>query len=596
MRKITVFLLLVFASIFNAQAFDCAEDSIGVSKVEGKVHIRYRVMPGETIYGLSTKYGVQISDLMEINPELVDGLKVGQEILIPYNPDLAKKNKEDKDKIYHVVEKGETLYSLSRKYDVPVGDLMKLNSVDLKVGQKIVVGYKKKDDKGETLAKASEEQNEEVTEKQIKDVKEKDDKKVEVKGEEVVREKNKESGEKVEEDDEKVTHAEKASKGPQVGNLVLIEEKNKETSKEQDEEERVVKEGSPEKDERSLSTDQPKDEKVVKEEQPAKEVPAKAEKAEQGLVEKKKATVEEESSEEVLVKNEGSVEEKEAIKEEDLKEKSVKKEELVAEEKGESLEKATSPSQSFSDEQYPFDPEMKQVLVIPFDPYLYFSDADAEFAERSNISSTKVRQVFRRRLNAMLRAPGYETIHLLGGRAKDSLSDINKIYSSVTYNYQEILYNPNYEEEEPEEGEVKKATIKESAKAWFSRQKEKISGNASEGSQKAIKAKDNGKYFGVIVKNPEFFSYFNYKYSVDYYVFINQFEVKTNYENCLDRATQNYERVFITHFSIFDEEGNQVAGNKFRTYYHSNSNYIYDVVSDNVEKIANRIIKELPPP
>lgn len=34
-------------------------------------------------------------------------------------------------------------------------------------------------------------------------------------------------------------------------------------------------------------------------------------------------------------------------------------------------------------EQYRYDPEMKQILVIPFDPYLYFSDADDEIAAKS---------------------------------------------------------------------------------------------------------------------------------------------------------------------------------------------------------------------
>ncbi|HXA00773.1 MAG TPA: hypothetical protein VNW99_02225 [Cytophagaceae bacterium] len=98
------------------------------------------------------------------------------------------------------------------------------------------------------------------------------------------------------------------------------------------------------------------------------------------------------------------------------------------------------------------------------------------------------------------------------------------------------------------------------------------------------------------IRSPQdFFSYFSAKYSIDYYIFINQFEVKTNYENCLDRAAQNYERTFTTHFSIFDANGKQVAGDKFKTHYNSNSNYIFQIVADNCPKIAERILAELPP-
>ncbi|MFN6947190.1 MAG: LysM peptidoglycan-binding domain-containing protein [Cytophagaceae bacterium] len=450
MKRFAVLALLIFGVSFGGFAIGCFEDSIGVTKVEGKLHIKYLVMPGETIYGISTKYGIQISDLMDINPELMNGLKVGQEILIPYNPNLKKKDEENT--LVHIVQPGETLYALSRKYNVPVGDLMKMNNMELKVGQKVVVGYK-----------------------------------------------------------------DQASSSP-------------------------------------VAASEPKKEDPKKEE-PVKQDKAKVEQA--------------------------------APKEQQVL---VKKGPEAA--KAPEVEEPASPSPNFSSEQYPFNPDLKQVLIIPFDPYLYFSDADAEIAARSRIPSTKVRQVFRRRLNALMRAPGYETIHLLGGKAKDSLSDINKIYSSVTYNYQDIIHNPNYKEPEPEKGQVKN----NNSKSWIDRQKDKLSSAPSANSGKAVHAKDNGRYFGVLIKNQELFTYFNYKYDVDYYIFINQFEVKTNYEHCLDRATQNYERQFVTHYSIFDKDGNQIAGNKFTTYYHSNSNDVYQIVSDNMEKIANRILAELPAP
>ena len=53
------------------------QDSIGVETRESRVLVQYLVSPGETIYGISSKYGVSISELMDINPELEYGLKVG---------------------------------------------------------------------------------------------------------------------------------------------------------------------------------------------------------------------------------------------------------------------------------------------------------------------------------------------------------------------------------------------------------------------------------------------------------------------------------------------------------------------------------------
>lgn len=78
-----------------------------------------------------------------------------------------------------------------------------------------------------------------------------------------------------------------------------------------------------------------------------------------------------------------------------------------------------------------------RVLVIPFDPHLYFSDSDYEIARQSKIPRQNVRHVFRGRLNAMLAPDGYETIHLLGGVYRDSVSELSRIYGSLRYDYQD---------------------------------------------------------------------------------------------------------------------------------------------------------------
>ena len=57
------------------------QDSVGTVKKENQTFIQYLVNPGETIYGISTRYGVSISKLMELNPDLENGLKLGTTIL-----------------------------------------------------------------------------------------------------------------------------------------------------------------------------------------------------------------------------------------------------------------------------------------------------------------------------------------------------------------------------------------------------------------------------------------------------------------------------------------------------------------------------------
>lgn len=226
-----------------------------------------------------------------------------------------------------------------------------------------------------------------------------------------------------------------------------------------------------------------------------------------------------------------------------------------------------------------------RILVIPFDPYLYFSDADYEIARQSHIPRQNVRHVFRSRLNAMLAPKGYETIHLLGGVYRDSVSELSRLYKSLNYSYQDnkqSKYNHQPVVKEEEKGAV----------AWVLRQKEKM--GLEEEPEKVSVAQDPDKHFGVKVKDPNFFNYFNGQYGIDYYVFINQFEVKTIYENCLDRAAENYQRDFMVHYSIYDSNGELVSGNKVKVPYESNINDVQRIVSDNMPNMAQRVLADLP--
>ena len=227
-----------------------------------------------------------------------------------------------------------------------------------------------------------------------------------------------------------------------------------------------------------------------------------------------------------------------------------------------------------------------RVMVIPFDPYLYFSDADDEIARKSKIPRQNVRHVFRNRLNALLAPEGYETIHLLGGVYRDSVSELSRLYKSLSYGYQDNKQSRFNKQPVVEED-------KGGALEWVQRQKEKLGVEKEE--QPVSVAQDPTKHFGVSVKDPEFFGYFNNQYGIDYYVFINQFEVKTVYENCLDRAALNYERDFMVHYSIYNSKGELVSGNKVKIAYQSNMNDVQRIVSDNMPTMAKRVLSDLPP-
>jgi LysM repeat protein len=91
------------------------------------VHI---VKKGETLYGLSKTYGVTQEDIIANNPQVRVGLKLGQEIVIPQPSVKESANEQlnmEGNVLYHTIKQGETLYRLSKNYNISIENILKLN-------------------------------------------------------------------------------------------------------------------------------------------------------------------------------------------------------------------------------------------------------------------------------------------------------------------------------------------------------------------------------------------------------------------------------------------------------------------------------------
>jgi LysM repeat protein len=138
MKKFAVVLLCLGLS-FAANANNLVLlDSIGVEKIGNQSFIIHQVEEKETLFGISRRYQVAVNEILQNNPQLQEGLKMGQRIRIPFIPKSAIPSGSK----LHKVEPGETLFAISKKYNVSVSDLMswnKLQGNDLSVGQSLLI-------------------------------------------------------------------------------------------------------------------------------------------------------------------------------------------------------------------------------------------------------------------------------------------------------------------------------------------------------------------------------------------------------------------------------------------------------------------------
>ena len=127
--------------------------------------IKHTVRRQETLYGISKKYAVSIDSLKAHNPSLNEGLKRGQQltiknIILPIPlksatiisdatlivPVDTNQITENDSIIEYVVKSGETMYSISKRFIVPINVILSRNNLTtaaLQPGQIITIPLKK---------------------------------------------------------------------------------------------------------------------------------------------------------------------------------------------------------------------------------------------------------------------------------------------------------------------------------------------------------------------------------------------------------------------------------------------------------------------
>ena len=97
----------------------------------------YQVQKGDTLYGIANKYGITLKELKALNDLKNDSLSIGQLLKVPSGLSNVSS---------YTVAFGDTLYSIAKKFDTTVNKLKnanKLGSNMLSVGQKLLIPLEK---------------------------------------------------------------------------------------------------------------------------------------------------------------------------------------------------------------------------------------------------------------------------------------------------------------------------------------------------------------------------------------------------------------------------------------------------------------------
>ena len=107
-------------------------------------NISYVVKKGDSLYSIARQYGVNVNDLKRINNLTSDLLSIGQIINIPSSTTIVTPSEDDiiNEENTYIVQRGDTLWSISRKFGVSVDDIKNANNLTneiLTIGSTIIV-------------------------------------------------------------------------------------------------------------------------------------------------------------------------------------------------------------------------------------------------------------------------------------------------------------------------------------------------------------------------------------------------------------------------------------------------------------------------
>jgi len=219
------------------------------------------------------------------------------------------------------------------------------------------------------------------------------------------------------------------------------------------------------------------------------------------------------------------------------------------------------------------------ILLVPFQPEFYLSDAERDIMAHTQRSPDEYRTYFRKSLDLKIQAelevmgPCYSMLQDTSAGGKKMLEIF---YSKAGYSYADPVGGRVATKSEMKNNK-KKFTLSEDAQT----------------APQTITTRGDSKFMQMEMKDTSFLNLLFNLYQNNLIVSINQFEIKTNYNSCIDIANKIYRRELLVHYSILTSDGKQVRGNFSMEFFPSSNNSDREIVERTFPGIASTIKKEV---
>ena len=223
----------------------------------------------------------------------------------------------------------------------------------------------------------------------------------------------------------------------------------------------------------------------------------------------------------------------------------------------------------------------KKILMVAFNPEYYLSDAEQDLMQQNKRSPENYRLYLRRSLDNKIAAEVEKLIPCYS-----LLSDTNRTSVETTYdfyNHSALQYKPAYGVKLT----LKDGGVKRTGKPVIFNQHDAARYNRTAGN---LQCMDN------TVSDTSWLKTTAAHYQSDLILSINQFEIRTNYNSCIDIANKVYRREVHVHYTLMTSSGRSLQGNIAIGAFPSDSNRVEEISEKVFPEIAELIATQLSGP
>lgn len=126
------FVFILFSLIgLLSHGFSNDLDSVRSEVIDGQLFVFHEVEEEETLYSIAKRYKSSVSSVIALNEISENRIEIGQLVTVHFNNLVGQENESDEPVPtgFHLVMEGETLYSISKLYDLKIKELRKLNDL-----------------------------------------------------------------------------------------------------------------------------------------------------------------------------------------------------------------------------------------------------------------------------------------------------------------------------------------------------------------------------------------------------------------------------------------------------------------------------------